>query len=1125
MSDDAELNALIAVLNAKRADLGDVAVDQAIAVLRRQADPGDTAGVADSVRLRQVSILFCDIVDSTAILQALDTEDALGVVGDTLRRLGGVIEATGGRVLRYTGDGLKAAFGVEHTREDDAQRAVEAGLKLLEAARVHAKELQLKLGLAHFAVRVGINTGVAVLGGGVEAANSAMGHAVHVAARLEQAAPPGQLLIGAHTWALVRGRFEVQRRPPLKAKGVDAPLESFIVLRAKQRGFQVAGRGIEGVVTRMIGRGAELRVLQEAFAQTAAPAAGLRRVLVTADAGVGKSRLLHEFAHWAEASGQPHRLLRARATPQTPGQPYGLLRELLGSYLGILDDDIMDESRRKLENALLPLLGDDPGKQGDQAEAQVHLLGRLIGLDYGASPYLKGLDARQVRDGGFAAAADALRRIAVPGAPLLLFLDDLHWADDGSLQFLQHLTQVESVMPLLMLALARPALLERQGDSVGIWADGVLRLHLQPLDASNSASLADELLQRLPENAALAALMTERAEGNPFFMEELVKMLIDQGAIDTTAEHWQVNTEKMQSWRVPPTLTGVLQARLDGLPAPERHALQLASVIGQYFWDAALAYIEPQADKHLARLQRRELVHVQEAAQEAVNPSAEGVHEYAFRHQILHQVTYDTVVKAVKRHAHARTAEWLKQQATARSKSLLASAAEHYEHAGDLANAVELYAQAGDHMQRTFANDAAIKVTTRALRLLTDEMPEALSLRWRLLSTRNRVYRLLGRHQEQLDDVQALLELAERLPDGDVRRAVAAWYRADLASRTGDPSTQERESRRAIALADFAGAERLSLRALTRLSDALRQQDRVDEAELLGTAGLERTRALGDPLLTAGLLTVLGGIAEAKGNDVACLERNLESARLFREIGHRRGLAMTTGNIGWGYQKLGAWGLARQFLLDALEQSRAIGGRASEGNVLICLSSVAWREGDGEQALRYARASIEILSAVRSRMHLAEAEVVLGQAELRLGRLEDAVATFKRAETIARALGHRPVLLDALSHQAQGASMRNDSEQALLLAERVLAEADAGSGDNPDERVSRFAGSMQHLNRLILHRIWSAAGDPRAEPMLAEAHAMLVAAADRITDPVLREGFLTNLAENREIVELWATRS
>lgn len=1108
MTYDALATALNA-LNALRPTLGDAAVDKAIAALRqRSSAPGELPVRPEDLRLRQVSILFCDIVDSTDMRQGLDTEDALEVMGTALRRFAALVEAAGGRVLRFTGDGLKAAFGSEQTREDDAQRAVAAGLEVLDAAARHSETLQRSLGLVRFAVRVGINTGDVMLGGGAEENNSAMGHAVHVAARLEHAAPPGRLLIGERTWSLVRGDFEVQRRPPLTVKGVEAPLENYIVLRARPSGFRRAGRGIEGVTTRLVGRDAQLLALQEALAHSSRPGAGLQRVLVIGEAGVGKSRLLDEFEHWAEASGQAWRPLRTRATPQTPSQPYALLRELLGSHLGLLDGDSMEQAKRKIEDAVPPLLPSawDEKKQ----QMHVHWLGQLIGLDYSDSAHVKGVDARQRRDGAFQAAAQALRHAGASGAPPLLLLDDVQWADEGSLDFLEHMTNAHADAPMLMLALARPTLLEQRP----AWCEGAQRLPIDPLGDADSARLTHELLQRLTDvPQGLLALITRRAEGNPFFMEELVTMLIGQGAIQATGERWSVDEDRLQALRVPPTLTGVLQARLDALQPREREALQLASVIGVHFWDAALAHVQPQAEAQLQALARRDLVHLEDAA----GAPTEAMLGYAFRHQLLHQVTYDTVLKPVKRQAHARAADWLARHAGTRNLHLLASAAEHYERAGDAVNAVEFHAQAAAYMQVNFANQLAIEHATRALNLLSDDMPEALSQRWRLLRILDLVYDLLARRPEQLANIEAMLAVAERFPPGDMRRAESAQRRGYLAGRMADWPTAERTLRQALALAEEAADEPTLVKAQSTLATALCVLGKLDEAQALGLSALTRARALGDVDAEAECCISMSIVSSATGDGAANVAYLVKSMELAQHSSNRRRAIAGLSNVGAAYNRFGALDLARSHLLQALEEARAIDYREVEGATLLNLSMLCWRESKPAQGLAYAQAALELQRTVQSPMHLMLTHNAVGLHEFDLGRFDTAAQAYERTLAMAREVGHLSCVIVALTGLGEVALARGDLTQAKALAEQVLAEAGAASGKrNP------LAGEAEHWVRLMLYRIWSAAGDPRAQPMLAEAHAMLMAEAAHITDSALRESFLTNLPETREIVALWA---
>ena len=1103
-----QLELTIQGLESQRALLGDAVADAALAPLRvrlatlRSASALEHHGQA----LKHVTILFMDVVGSTSLSQHLDTEEVSAVMDGVLSRGTAVVQAHRGKVLQYAGDSILAVFGAERAAEDDAERAVRCGLALLNLGKALRAEVRAAHGHASFDLRVGVHSGGVLLGGGADVEGTIHGIAVNTAARMEQSAPPGGLRISQETYVQVRGIFDVEQQPPLSVKGVDTPLRTYLVVRARPRAFRVATRGIEGVTTRMIGRASELQALQAAHERVVSPSAGMQRVLVVADAGVGKSRLLYEFDSWAKDRPERFVTFQARATPQSATEPYSVLRDLFAWRFQILDGDSMQEAQRKFEDGLVPLFAGDQGM--DEAEAHAHLLGQLIGLDYGDSSHIKHIrdDARQIRNRGFNAAAQALARIRVQSdLPLVIQLDDMHWADDASLDFIDYLQQVAPDVPMLLLMLARPALFERRQTF-----EHFARVDLAPLDRDASRDLADELLKKLHHvPVALRNLVTAGAAGNPFYMEELVKMLIDQGAI-RTGERWSVDSDKLLTLNVPPTLAGVLQARLDALPPQERRALQLASVIGVKFWDAALAHVESQAAEQLPSLRQRELI-VLEDAQDSVG-------EYAFRHQILHQVVYDTLLKRDKRSAHARTAQWLAQQAGVRAQGLLASAAEHYEKAGDAANAAEFYTRAAAHHAATFANDQALDCTARALVLAS---PKDSALRWRLFATRERTLELLARRDLQLQDIEAMLALAEALPpgvEGDARRAEAAWRRCDIADRMGDWPCAEREARRALQLAERAKAEDIALRAMQRLAQALAFQGDPAGGLAIAEAGLARASALGSPVAQSRLANAMSLCAAEQGDQAASLRHDLAMLDYCRQAGDRRSEAVALINAGVGYLRFGAHAQARRYLEESLHLNQTLGNRVVQGGSLAGLSELSLREGDAAAALEHAQAALDILVAAGSRLYQIDALHNLGNAQLALDHWTAAQQAFERVETLAREIDVSTKVPNALEGQARVALARGDVPTALKAVQALLEYVGDVDAVPP---AAALVGTEEHRIRLTLHQVWRRALDPRAAAVLVEAHRALMREADAITDPSLRRSFLTLIPENREIVGLW----
>jgi len=1027
-SEQQQLEAGIAALEGQRAVLGDAVVDAMQAAARAKlaalgVAPESLPNAAQT--LKQVSILFLDVVGSTALSQQLDPEEISAVMDDALQRGTAIVASHGGKVLQYAGDSILAAFGAGGSQEDDSERAVRCGLALLELGKVLGAEVQAAHGRSGFDVRVGIHTGSVLLGGGVDADATIRGMAVNIAARMEQTAPAGALRISHDTYAQVRGMFEVEAQEPLAVKGVDEPIRSYLVLRAKPRSFRIGTRGIEGVATRMIGRERELEALQHAFTRLFAERR-LSSVTVVADAGIGKSRLLHEFEAWSEEHSESFYIFRGRATPQTQGQPFGLLRDILAWRLQIADDDSVEAARAKMEHGIVPLFERDDG--ADVAEGHAHLLGHLIGIDWRESRHIRGIvdDPGQIRDRALHAAAQLFRKVAAAGSPVVLQLDDLHWADNESLDFLAYLVEVDADVPLLILAFTRPTLFERRAAWQGGGAEH-RRIDLAPLDPAQSRGLADELLKKLPDiPAQLRELLTRGADGNPFYMEELVKMLIDRGAIGIGAEQWTLHAERLLATQVPATLTGVLQARLDGLPPAEKLALQEASVIGPVFWDQALFALDAGAQQALPALAAREL------ALPRVDSALDGLREYAFRHQLLHLVTYDTVLKRAKRELHAKVAQWLASGIGLRAGDFLGATAEHYARAGDDGRAAEFHARAAEHAWERFGHDAVLGHVAKALELLDrrgevdiDDAP----LRWRLLRVREQTLDLQARRDEQGADIDELERLADVL-DSDAKRATAAWRRSYRALRTADWPGCESAARLGMALAERAGERGLRLHTLRLLASARVMQGDFDGGKALARQGLDEACAHGLRANEEALLNTLVVVANMQGDVMGNLHLSRRNLLLNREIGDRRSEAVGLSNLGVAWLELGALENAGRDSEQALRMLRINGDRVIEGATLCNLSDLALMRGDAAAALALAGSALDILVSTQARDRELDARLKLGHAELALGRHDAARLAFSHMRDKALAIGS-PWQHDAAAGLAQVALAQSDDAKAL----------------------------------------------------------------------------------------------
>ena len=1105
MTEHAQIHASIAAIEAQRAILGDTVVDMAVATLRAKLDALPTPSaqpLAPGQQLKQATVLFMDVVGSTNLSQHLDPEDIHLIMDGALERFTAIIKTHKGRVLQYAGDSMLAVFGAESAHEDDPERAVHAGLAVLADAVRVAAEVRRSHGSADFGVRVGISTGPVLLGGGVDEENSVRGITVNTAARMEQTAPAGGLRISHDTYRHIRGVFDVLEQAPLLVKGRDEPLITYLVNRAKPRAFRVTTRGIEGLATRMVGRDAELEQLQDAF-RSVYQSRQLVAVVVVAEAGIGKSRLLYEFENWAEAQPETVFVFRGRAQPLDEQQPYSLLRDVLAWRLQIADSDDADTARRKLVDGIAPLLGDD-------GEAQAHVLGHLIGLDFSFSPHVRGLldDAKQLRNRAFHAAAQTVRRMTEQGShPAMIVLDDVHWADEGSLDFINYLFQVNRDVPSFLLCLARPTLFERRSSWASI-ESAFTRIDLEPLDKRASRELTLELLQRLDTvPAALRDMVTSAAEGNPFYMEELVKMLLDDGAIVADADRWKVVPEKLLAAHVPPTLTGVLQARLDSLPAAEKLALQQAAVVGFVFWDQALAALDTRSVEVLGSLVKRELAHPRDSH------TFDGLREYVFRHQVLHQVAYDSVLKRERRDYHARVAAWLDQLGGDRAGEILGLTAEHFQHAGDAARACDFFCRAAEYAAARYANEAMLSHVARALTLA----PEGdHATRWRLLVVREKYLRFQDNQAAHAADLEAMEQLAESLGD-DVRRAEAAHCRASTLNASGEHVAAQARAREALALASSAGAHGLAVQVSCTLADALIRQGLYVDAQRVVDDQLLLVRRSGDTSAESALLLVVGMIAMERGDLMLGAKSFEQSLQMDRSSGNLRHQSLELNNLGAIYSLLGNYAQARRHLDDGLRVSRSAGRRDLEASMLVNLASVANLQSDDASTLAYANKALEVAVACGQRDLVAYARLVGGHAELALGRFKFAADAYSQSRDLLLELQmRRQQVLDPVAGLARVALARGDVPAALEQVELILAHMAEGGNFDGTEEPLRLP--------LTCYQVLHAACDPRTDAVLASAHAELTKRAEFITDLSARNSFLHNVPHNRELIAAWSRR-
>jgi class 3 adenylate cyclase/tetratricopeptide (TPR) repeat protein len=619
--------------------------------------PLSTAPAAETLKL--ATVLFADVVGSTARATDMHPEDVRDLMASYFDGMSKEIARHGGAVEKFIGDAIMAVFGVPTAHEDDPTRAVRAAGGMLESlehwneGRDSSEQLQ---------VRIGINTGEVLAAGSVGQDLLVTGDAVNVAARLEQAAAPGTILVGERTARSIRGSFEVEPIGLIDAKGKQG-ISAWRVLHERA---VIEERGIPGLRAPMIGRDEELDLLRSAVRRAQRD----RRphlVTIIGDAGVGKSRLVREFIDAVDAE-----IVAGRCLPYGDGLTLWPLAEILKQQAGVLDTDAPDVALKKIEELAKTSIPPDLTSDHQRAAAA---LASTIGLEPANGSHAP-LEPSQVYAELLAAWRTLFTALSLE-RPLIAVIEDIHWADPTMLEVLEDLS--DNVQgPVLFVSNARPDLLRSRPD----WGGGrrnYTALPLDPLNEEQSALLISLLLdiEELPDR--LKARILERAEGNPFFLEEIIRRLIDEGALVHREERWVAEGD-LGDVEIPDNVQAVILARIDLLTPEERAVIQQAAVVGRLFWPGAVADRLPDVDVEAAlrTLQRREFVLPR------LSSSMAGENEFIFKHLLIRDVSYDSLPRKERGRSHLAVAAWIERVSGERSDEFAELLAHHFRSAYSL---------------------------------------------------------------------------------------------------------------------------------------------------------------------------------------------------------------------------------------------------------------------------------------------------------------------------------------------------------------------------------------------------------------------------------------------------------
>ena len=979
-----------------------------------------------------VSVLFVDLVGFTAASEKADPEDVRARLRPYHARVKQEIERFGGTVEKFVGDAVMAVFGAPVSREDDAERAVNSALRILDAI-VELNEEHPDLELT---VRGAVNTGEAMVTLGARPAEGesiVAGDVVNTAARLQQSAPVSGIVVGETTYRATKDLFEYAPLEPVAVKGKAKSLPLWHAIAPRRR----FGVDVEPIVrTPLIGRDDDLALLQSIYTRTLRDAS-VQLVTVTGEPGVGKTRLLAEFRKWVDDRPELVFWRQGRSLSYGAGITYWALGEMVKAQAGILESDAPEEAAAKLAVAVQEAAAD--AAERDWLNAS---LAPLVGA--GAAPAGE-------RDESFTAWRRFIEGIA-SGRPLVLVFEDLHWADDALVAFVEHLVDWSTDVPLLVLCSARPELYERHPG----WGGGKRNsntISLSPLGADETARLLAALLQKAVLPAETQRTLLERAGGNPLYAEEFVRMLSDRGVL---TEQGELSDDEIP---VPDNVQALIAARLDTLPPERKALLHDGAVVGKVFWAGAIASMGDREEgvvrTGLHELARKELV--RSARTSSVSEQA----EYSFWHLLVRDVAYSQIPRAERARKHVAAAEWVESMAGERVTDHAELLAYHYEQALELTKAAgdvsetkrleepafRFLGLAGDRA-RTLDLQKAAGYYSRALDFAPDDLQRARALLKLadvamggmvvMRNARQEAYELFLRHGDELGAGEALVglswnawlsgasaeaermlgeatELLERHPPG---RELSLAYRR----RAGQDMIRGRaaaalvSSQKSLDLAEELGIREdftsvLQFRGVARCELGDVEQGLADLREGLRLSleeGFVRGAGIGYSNLGSFVWLTVG--AEAG------LEIHEAGIAFDEQRGSQGNRHWKIAESAWMLYDLGRWGE----VLQATDRALAFASSSTGQLRLVCLpytAQVLVRRGKTAEAAVLVDELVPLARDARDAQVLVPTLAVAALVEQARGDLQAAVGFVEEIEQATRGISdfHRARFLDELA--------------------------------------------------------------------------------------------------------------
>ena len=961
---------------------------------------------------RIVSILFCDVKGSTSMAEKLDPEEWAEIMNQAFEYLISPIYTYEGTLARLMGDSILAFFGAPIGHEDDAQRAILAGLKIVKDIQPFKAKINRKYNL-DFDVRVGINTGLVVVGGvgsDMFMEYTALGDAINIAARMEQTAPPSTVQVGQDTYKQTVDYFEFEERGGVEVKGKSDPVKAYRVLGLKDQ--PTNGRNAHSVNAAMVGRSAEMNILGNAIDHVMKGHGQI--VCVVGEAGLGKSRLLNEACQVWEArlpDAKPFgqiatRWNQASGLSYESSRPYGLIQRLIRNYIGLAPNDKPEQVKEQLSKTLAMIELEVNQEWLDLFEFMLGVSDQQQSID---------LSGETLKHKIYTEMKRVLEVLAKDG-PTVLALDDLHWSDPASAEFLVHIFQLAEHLPILYLCSFRPhhesqAWMVKQKAEMN-YAHRYTQINLLPLSDVESSQLVHAFFDggELPDS--IRRMVLRKSDGNPFFMEEVIRTLIDEQVIvhDENNGHWKKEAE-IDDISIPDNLSAFITARIDRLEESTKHVLQMAAVVGRNFDRRVLEAVNDldlDLDQELSKLQQMGLV-----LEVGQDPDM----EFTFRQALTQETAYNTILIKHRRNYHLKAGEAILKLYPERAEEFSSLLGHHFYQARD-PRALEHFKIDGDTALQLYANVEAINYYSKAIEVANWQGDPALEDLAYLYLQRGRAYELDSQFSAALDNYEKLEKLAAN-----------------------------------------AGNDQVELSAL------------IAQAQIYSVPSSEFNMKLGRSIIGRAK-----EIAEAQKNKEALakiywismnLERftqNLETARqagekaiaLARELNMDEQLAFSLNDASHAFSMNGEMERAKEVSLEASQLWKKLNNLPMLADSLATLSAVCVYTGEFDQAYQYSDEAYSISQSINNVWGLSYSRYAIGIIDLERGEISAAIehleqtildaqkAHFRAGELLARTF--LSIVYSEIGAYSNGTAVLEEGQQSKLGSLAVSRAFSFGAG-------------------------------------------------------------------------------